>query len=611
MSDIIPRTRDEMLLASVAGNKDIPVDSIIPKTRREMYLAYMAGCSDLSVDDLPEPRTREEILMYQTCCEGGGSSAGGTVADDAVTFIDYDGTVLYTYTEDEIAEMTELPELPTHKGLVGDGWNYDLDTIKSHGKNVTVGALYKTDDGKTRIYITLQEGRTSPMLEIRYQGVLTINWGDGSTPDVFEGGTYNSWYVASTQNHQYSVPGSYVITLEVSEGGQIYIIGNSEDYARSCVLRHSSAKDSRNRGYQVAVTKIELGGHGVEIGLYAFAGLRALKTITMHRGVVSQAVYTKFAFAYCNSLTGIVLPPSFTKLDDSFALGSYSLARISIPYGVTKIGSKAFYENRSLEAIDLPSSVTETASSAFYKCSNVTHVGLHEGLQILGMATFQYCSAVRSVRIPSTVTSIGTMVFAYCSALESLCIPDGIATVPSSLCTSCFALESVVLPDSITAIDSSAFSYCSALKEINFPSGLVTFGEYCFNTCIVLSEINIPEGTASIPNNAFYGCSNIRSLQLPDSLTTIGDSAFASLDGVYKITLPAGTTTLGGNAFSGCFSLLLLDCSKCTAVPTITKSYKILTNQPEDCRIHVPAALYDEWIVAQYWSDFADIIVAV
>lgn len=540
---------------------------------------------------------------------GSGGSGGGSTPSaswDDVTFIDYDGTVLYTFTEDEIAEMTELPELPTHKGLVGDGWNYDLDTIKAHGKNVTVGAMYVTDDGKTRIYITLSDGRTSPMMLFSYKGVVTLDWGDGSAPEVFDSGASTYWYVATTQTHQYSKPGNYVITID----GQIQIKGDSEDWGKSYLIRHSTSKDSRNRGYQNAVTKIELGNH-VDIGQYAFYGLKALKTITMHSGVTNLNQANKLVFDLCTSLTGLVVPPSFATIDASFAYGCYDLSMVSIPYGVTNVGSKAFYNCRSLEAIDLPSSVVAIGTQAFYQCYSIAHVGVREGVQTMDSSAFQSCSAIRSIRVPSTVTTMGNMLFAYCSALESINIPDGITAVSSSMFASCVALESVALPDSVTEIGSSAFSNCTALKEINFPEGLVTFGEYCFNSCSLLPDIRIPEGTLSIPSNAFFGCHIARSLHLPDSLTSIGDSAFGNPESVHKIVLPAGITTLGGNAFSGCYSLLLLDCSKCTAIPTITKSYKILTNQPEDCRIHVPAALYDEWITAQYWSDFADIIVAV
>ena len=34
-----------------------------------------------------------------------------------VVFRDYDGTILHSFTADEVASMTELPALPTREGL--------------------------------------------------------------------------------------------------------------------------------------------------------------------------------------------------------------------------------------------------------------------------------------------------------------------------------------------------------------------------------------------------------------------------------------------------------------------------------------------------------------
>lgn len=46
--------------------------------------------------------------------------------DKSVKFRDCDGTILYSYTADEVASMTELPSLPTRDGLTCQGWNWTL-----------------------------------------------------------------------------------------------------------------------------------------------------------------------------------------------------------------------------------------------------------------------------------------------------------------------------------------------------------------------------------------------------------------------------------------------------------------------------------------------------
>ena len=42
-------------------------------------------------------------------------------------------------------------------------------------------------DGKTRVYIHLEYGRTSPMLGVCPNGTVTVDWGDGTEPDTLTG----------------------------------------------------------------------------------------------------------------------------------------------------------------------------------------------------------------------------------------------------------------------------------------------------------------------------------------------------------------------------------------------------------------------------------------
>lgn len=70
-------------------------------------------------------------------------------------------------------------------------------------------------DGNTHIWITLSEGRTSPMLGVCPRGKVTVDWGDGTTPDVLTGTSIST--VKWTPTHEYAEPGDYVITLIVDE----------------------------------------------------------------------------------------------------------------------------------------------------------------------------------------------------------------------------------------------------------------------------------------------------------------------------------------------------------------------------------------------------------
>lgn len=82
--------------------------------------------------------------------------------------------------------MSSLPPLPTSPGLSCQGWNWTLQQVKdyvaSYGK-CEVGATYTTDDGKTRIKLTIWDPKytTIPIVfQQTEENGVKVNWGDGS-----------------------------------------------------------------------------------------------------------------------------------------------------------------------------------------------------------------------------------------------------------------------------------------------------------------------------------------------------------------------------------------------------------------------------------------------
>ena len=180
---------------------------------------------------------------------GGGTTPG---APGDITFYDYDGTIVTSWTLEELATKTALPDYPSHEGLTCQGWNWSLADLKTTNRKMNVGAMYITDDGKTRVYIRLEEGRTSPMLGVCPNGTVTVDWGDGTTPDTLTG--TNALAVQWTPNHAYAAPGEYVIKLTVD--GTMGFFGSSNINEYSAILRYSSSSDFRTRVYENSVQKI-------------------------------------------------------------------------------------------------------------------------------------------------------------------------------------------------------------------------------------------------------------------------------------------------------------------------------------------------------------------
>jgi hypothetical protein len=220
-------------------------------------------------------------------------------------------------------------------------------------------------DGNTHIWISLPEGRTSPMLGVGVYGTVTVDWGDGSAPDTLTGTnvTTTKW----TPNHEYSKAGDYVITLSVD--GSFRIMGDYNSNSGAHILRHSSGADARNKTYQGALKKIEIGNKTV-IGDIAFRDCYGLSRVTIPESVTSIGAY---AFSGCRSIENITIPESVTSIGTYAFDNCSNLASITIPNGVTKIGSNMISYGYSLASVTISGNVTSIGFSAFRSCAGVTY----------------------------------------------------------------------------------------------------------------------------------------------------------------------------------------------------------------------------------------------
>ena len=383
-----------------------------------MMQSYQA-LADKGVDQTGVSPSMANLPGLIAGLSGGGSGGGSGSAVQAkdVNFYDYDGTLLHAFTLDEAKNMSALPDGPTHDGLVFQGWNWSLDSVKSLTRKMNIGAMYTTDDGKTRIYIHLEDGRTSPMLGVCPNGTVTVDWGDGTEPDTLTGTSTTD--VKWTNNHQYAQPGDYVISLTVD--GKMGFSGVSGENSYAYILRHLDGANGMNNAYLNAVQKIEIGDSVTSIGTHAFDHCYSLSSISIPDSVTSIGTY---AFSFCYSLSSISIPDSVTSIDTYAFSGCYSLSSVIIPNSVTSIGTYAF----------------------------------------------NGCYSLSSISIPDSVTSIGRYAFSFCYSLSSVIIPDGVKSIDVNAFSSCYSLSSISIPDSVTRIDNRAFDGCRSIRYIDFSS---------------------------------------------------------------------------------------------------------------------------------------------
>ena len=405
------------------------------------------------------------VTAIQAIQTGGGTKPG---APGDITFYDYDGTIVTSWTLEELAAKTALPDYPSHEGLTCQGWNWSLADLKTTNRKINVGAMYITDDGKTRIYIRLEEGRTSPMLGVCPNGTVTVDWGDGTTPDTLTGASTTT--VKWTPNHAYAAPGEYVIKLTVDGAMEFY--GNSSSSGGSAILRYSSSDDNRNRVYQNSVQKIEIGNGVTSIGYSAFDN--------------------------CYSLSSITMPDGVTSIGESAFDSCYSLASITIPDGVTSIGAYAFANCNSLSSITMPDGVTSIETYAFDGCYSLASITIPDGVTSIGYSAFANCYSLSSITMPDGVTSIGDSAFANCYSLSSITMPNGLTSIGAYAFRNCYSLVSITIPDGVTSIGNFAFAFCYCAAF------------YDFTACTTVPEL--------VSTKAFNGISADCQIRVPAAL---------------------------------------------------------------------------------------------
>ena len=340
------------------------------------------------------------------------SVSGGVtpVEPKAVIFLDYDGTVVYSYTEAEANALSELPANPTHTGLTAQGWNWTLADIKRQilrapGGYVEVGQNYVTNDGKTRIYIHIDSANYSFPFYLRFSatvvGGVTINWGDNSAEET------NTATATTSYSHTYANAGDYVVTLQATSGK--YVLGNTSGTGYSIFGENSTNNViNRNRIY-----KVEVGTNTTEIGLRCFDNCNLLATIT-------------------------------------------------IPTTITKFGERCFQNQGLFKGVNVPN-VTFTYGSLWINAtpnmSFLTQPKAHKTA---------YRGATKAMQ-RSTVNAEATGGFSGCTYIPKLVLPEGMVTIPNEFVRDCKALTELTVPSTVTTISSgNNFNGCNGILAFHF-----------------------------------------------------------------------------------------------------------------------------------------------
>lgn len=375
---------------------------------------------------------------------GGGGDDNPTANYNDVIFIDYDGTIRYSYSAAQFANLSALPENPTHEGLTAQGWNWELSDAKTYvasNGSLTIGQMYITADNKTRLYCRFSEGRLSPYLGIGVNGTAEIDWGDGTPSDAMTG---TSDTTVQTVHHTYQKQGDYIISITVNNGN-IAISGYSSN--GSWLLQAVDTSSESGRVYLSSIKKIHIGKDVKLLGR---------------------------AFAYCGSLESVTLPKTNNTFENNMFYNCSALKSLTIQSGASSIGNNVFISCSALSTVAIPKSVTSIGATSFSYCYSLRRLNIPSQVATItsGMARSIY--ALSGIVIPSSITNIDTNAFVNCTGLGVIRFKSGtpptvsnvnawsgvpadcIIYVPNGKLTAYTSAQNYPNPNSYTYVEESA-----------------------------------------------------------------------------------------------------------------------------------------------------------
>ena len=318
--------------------------------------------------------------------------------------------------------MTELPPLPTQPRLICQGWNWSLERLKEQGY-ADVGAVYITDDGKTRLIVEITD-LLVPVVYLNWQGAtVNIDWGDGSAVETS--------VKAGIHQHEYASVGEYEITLEVVSG-QLTVGANTSSNSWLVGNERNAERNKLKRLYFGS-------GLATRIPNYGFQNAAFLEVITIPEGVTHIGASS---FLGCMSLSSFVFPKSVVTTE------------------------AMFNQCRRLSIVSLPERIT-TLGRLFQYCSMLKRVRVPDTVTSIAVQCFQE-SAIEDMRLPNMLSVIKSQCMQGATKLVKLEIPDSVTTIGSSVVYNCTSLVTLEIPSGVQTIGASAFYNCVSLMRLRF-----------------------------------------------------------------------------------------------------------------------------------------------
>lgn len=406
---------------------------------------------DLTEDTVTPATLKSGVTAH----DASGAKITGTLdtappKESDINFWDYDGTLLYSWTLAELTTKTELPPLPSHDGLVCQGWNWTLQDIKDAGRELDIGALYITDDGKTRIYVDVDTETWDDFVLNYWQSNInttTVDWGDGTTPETKNA---SSWI---EHRHVYASSGSYVITMSVKEGKTMRL-GNGSDG------RMLIANGETDSGRCAMLAKVEIGERVTRVTERAFFGAARLKSVAVPSGVLFEPLRTFEQAANIRAVTA-----AFSSAIIQTFYNCVNLRAIATPKGTTQSDDR-YITNTAVRRVNFDMTAANQAQAL-----ERVHIKAVNGQ----VRDFSGCRSLLEITIPADATTFVAAAFSGDNALRRVTCLGDIASIPAQVFQRCYPLRFVDFTHCTavpTLANVNAFDETHPQLEIRVPASL-------------------------------------------------------------------------------------------------------------------------------------------
>ena len=241
-----------------------------------------------------------------------------------------------------------------------------------------------------------------------------------------------------------------------------------------------------------------------------------------------------------------------------------SLKYVIVMRGET-VPENAFAYCKSISEIILPENLYQISKYAFYKCDGLTNVNFPSSLRYISEGAFYECSKLKNVTLPNGLSTIGTKAFYNCSSFTSITVPDTVLSIGEAAFGGCNKVRSITLPfvgNYLSATEyNSHFGYIFGIRDKKYAHG--SAATYHYYDSDYFYNYDIPEtlktvvitGNTTIMYGAFKNCNYITNITLSGRVRVIYYDAFKGCTALTSIVLPQCLNSIGDNAFAGCNKL--------------------------------------------------------